>query len=291
MTTHRSFSAGVFVGAHAVSEGWLTQRRLREGPFVRVLHGVYADASRTRDHLLRCQAAALLMPPGAVLGGRSAATVLGAPQPEHGAPVIVMLPDGVQWTGPSGVRTRRARLDAGDLVRRDDGLHHTSPARTAWDVAATETTATAVGVVDAMLRAEEVTESDLRELLQDGAGRWGAARARKALTLCDRRSQSPPESWVRVACALAGLPVPVPQFEVHRDGLWLAQVDLAWPIHRVIVEYEGPHHFDPDQMTRDDARYERLAAAGWTVIRLAASDIRDMEAVVRRIAQALDAAR
>ena len=59
---------GVFVGAHAIAEGWLTRRQLREGPYVRVLHGVYADPSLPRDHLLRCRATSLLMPRGAVLG-------------------------------------------------------------------------------------------------------------------------------------------------------------------------------------------------------------------------------
>ena len=79
----------------------------------------------------------------------------------------------------------------------------------------------------------------------------------------------------------------VPQFEVHADGVWLAQVDLAWPEHRVVVEYEGAYHFDGVQIARDDRRYERLVAAGWTVIRLAAHDVRDMADVVRRIAAAL----
>ena len=288
MTTYRRLTEGVFVGAHAIAEGLLTTRRLREGPFIRVLHGVYADASQTRDHLLKCRAAAALMPEGAVLGGRSAAAVLGAPQPEYSVPVTVMLPDGSQWTGPSGVRTRRAHLAATDVVRREDGLHHTSPLRTAWDTAATESTGTAVGVVDAMLRADLVTEAELRALVADGSGRWGATRARRALALCDRRSQSPPESWVRVACALAGLPAPVPQFEVHEDGAWLGQVDLAWPEYRVIVEYEGAYHFDGVQIVKDDGRYERLIAAGWTVIRLAAHDLRAMDEVVRRIAAAID---
>ena len=289
MSTYRQLSEGVFVGAHAIAEGFLTARRLREGPFVRVLHGVYADASQPRDHLLRCRAAAALMPGGAVLGGRSAASVLGAPQPGYSAPVTVMLPDGVQWTGPSGVRTRRAQLPTADVVRRADGLHHTTAVRTAWDVAATESTATAVGVLDAMLRADDVTEADLRTLLTDGVGRWGVTRARRALGLCDRRSQSPPESWVRVACALAGLPAPVPQLEIYSAGVWLGQVDLAWPEHRVVVEYEGEYHFDGVQIAKDDHRYDRLIAAGWTVIRLAAHDLRDMDDVVRRIAAALEA--
>jgi hypothetical protein len=213
------------------------------------------------------------------------------PQPEFFAPVTVLLPEGVQWTGPSGVRARRVQVPASDLVRRLDGLHHTTPVRTAWDVAATEATTTAVGVLDAMLGAGLVTEADLVALVVGGAGRWGATRARRALGLCDRRSQSPPESWVRVACALAGLPTPVPQFEVHADGAWLAQVDLAWPEHRVVVEYEGAYHFDGLQIIKDDRRYERLTAAGWTVIRLAAHDLRDLAEVVRRIAAAIGGGR
>jgi hypothetical protein len=67
---------GVFIGTHAVAEGALTPRQLREGPYVRVLRGVYADPSLPHDHLLRCRAAALLMPAAAALGARSAAAVL-----------------------------------------------------------------------------------------------------------------------------------------------------------------------------------------------------------------------
>ena len=103
----------------------------------------------------------------------------------------------------------------------------------------------------------------------------------------DGRSESPPESWVRVACALGGLPAPIPQFDVVADGVWLARVDLAWPDARVIVEYEGEYHFDGLQIARDDVRLRRLVAAGWRVIRVAAHDLRDMDAVVSRIAAEL----
>ena len=71
-------------------------------------------------------------------------------------------------------------------------------------------------------------------------------------------------------------------------GTWLARVDLAWPEAKVVVEYEGDHHFDGLQIARDDARLGRLVAAGWTVLRLSAAELRSMDDVVRRIAQALD---
>ncbi len=92
---------------------------------------------------------------------------------------------------------------------------------------------------------------------------------------------------MRVACVLGGLPEPIPQYEVVEGGTWLARVDLAWPEAKVVVEYEGAHHVDGLQVVRDDARLGRLVAAGRTVLRLSAADLRSMDDVVRRIAQAL----
>jgi hypothetical protein len=278
---------GVFIGAHAISEGALTPRQLREGPYVRVLRGVYADPSLPRDHLLRCRAAALLMPEQAALGARSAAAVLGAPAPTYIDPVTIVLPAGDQWRGPAGVRVHRAPLPREHVLETQDGLRHTSALRTAWDVGALERTPTAVGVLDALLRAGHLTLAALEETLRAGVGRWGARRVRRAFELVDPRSESPPESWVRVACVLGGLPAPVPQYDVLEDGTWLGRVDLAWPEARLIVEYEGEYHFEGLQIARDDERYRRLTAAGWRVIRLSAADLRDLEAVVRRIEREL----
>ena len=278
---------GVFIGSHAVSEGRITRRHLLEGPYVRVLHGVYADVSVPRDHLLRCRAAALLMPAQAALGGRSAAAVLGAPAPGWRDPVTVVLPAPLKWRGPAGVRVHRTDLAREDVRDDGSGLRCSRAPRTAWDVAALEPTATAVGVLDAMLRAGLVGSSELTGLLRTRAGRFGSQRFRRALELADPRSESPPESAVRVACVLAGLPVPVPQYDVVEGGRWLARVDMAWPAQRVVVEYEGEYHFDGVQIVRDDARLARLAAAGWLVIRVAAHDLRALDDVVARIRIAL----
>src|SRR5688572_3745577 len=111
-----------------------------------------------------------------------------------------------------------------------------------------------------MVRAGHLDTALLRRLLNDGAGRWRCRQVRQAFELVDGRSQSPPESWVRVACALRGLPAPIPQSDVTADGIWLARVDLAWPEARLIVEYEGEYHFDGLQIARDEVRLRRLVA-------------------------------
>ena len=221
-------------------------------------------------------------------GGRSAAAILGPPAPGYGDAVSVVIPPRVKWSGPRGVRAHTSELSAADVMTTVDAIPYTVASRTAWDVAAGETTATAVGVLDAMVREGIIAAPELAALLRARTGRWGSRRVRRAFELVDGRSESPPESWVRVACALAGLPAPVPQYDVVHDGVWLARSDLAWPEARVIVEYEGEYHFDGVQIARDDVRIQRLIAAGWRVIRLAAHDLRNMEDVVRRIRQALE---
>jgi len=187
---------GVFVGAHAVSEGALTARQLKRGPYLRVLRGVYADPSLPRDHLLRCRAAALLVPQGAAIGGRSAAALLGGPAPDFADPVTVVIPRDVQWRGPAGIRVHRAALPSTDRFLTDDALPCTVARRTAWDVAVLETAATAVGVLDAMVHEGLLDVAELHALARAGAGRWRAQRVRRAVDLVDGRSESPPESWV-----------------------------------------------------------------------------------------------
>jgi hypothetical protein len=189
----------------------------------------------------------------------------------------------------------RTDLRPDDVWTTDDGIRLTTVRRTAWDVATLETTMTAVALLDGMLRDAVLKDGDLTEAalaheFTVRRGRWGSRRAQFVLPLVDGRAMSPPESRVRVACHLGGLPHPVPQFEVYDDGVFLGQVDLAWPEARLIVEYEGAYHFDELQIRSDDARYEALLAAGWRVVRLSSIDVRDLDGVVARIGNELAAA-
>jgi hypothetical protein len=181
----------------------------------------------------------------------------------------------------------RTDLSAADVLSDGTGLRHTAPLRTAWDVGALETTATAVSVLDAMLRAGTVRAADLSAVLRRRAGRRGSRRVRRVLDLADPRGESPPESLVRVACVLGGLPSPVPQYDVvGRGGGWPGSTSHG-PEHRVLVEHEGEHHVDGVQIVRDDGRLARLVAAGWLVVRVAAHDLRALDDVVARVRAAL----
>lgn len=276
---------GVFLGSAAVAEGFLTRGQLRVRSYHRLAQNVYADPSLELDHQLRCRGIALLLPPEARIGGHSAAAWYGAPFAGLIDPVTVVCPESTRWTGPKGVRVHRTVLEPGDLAVVDD-VPTTTALRTAWDVMALEPLTTAVAALDAMVRAGDVSLPDLEALAQQGSGRWGVARIRRAVPLVDPRAESPQESRLRVALVLAGMQ-PVPQFEVHSGGRFVARVDLAFPEVRLAVEYEGAHHFIGDQIVRDEERLDRLRAAGWRVIRVSAADMRDLEFLVARIRAAL----
>jgi G:T-mismatch repair DNA endonuclease (very short patch repair protein) len=277
---------GVFVGSHAIAEGMITRRQLRERSYRRLVQGVYADPSLDFDHQLRCRGVALLLPPGAVIGGHSAAAWHGAPFAGRSDPVTVIRPPDVLWKGPRQVRVHQAEIPAADVEDRD-AVPITNALRTAWDVAALEPLGTAVAALDAMVRTGHLRMADLTTLLEHGAGRWGVTRVRRAFPLVDPRAASAPESRVRVALVMAGLS-PVPQFEVlDGAGRFVASPDLAFPEARLAIEYEGEYHFEETQIVRDDERIERLERAGWRVIRLSAIDLRDLDAVVARVRAAL----
>jgi hypothetical protein len=276
---------GVFIGSHAIAEGLVTAKQLRQQSWRRLVHGVYADPALEFDHRLRCTAVALLLPAGAVIGGHSAAAWHGAPFAAAADPVTVLRPPTVEWKGPRGVRTHRTELSAGD-VERHDAVPVTSALRTAWDVAVLEPLGTAVAALDRMVRAGAVGLPELLGMAEQGTGRWGAVRVRRAFPLVDPRAESPPESRVRVALRMAGL-TPQPQYEVRLAGQFLGRVDLAFPEARLAVEYEGAHHFDGTQIAQDDVRLARLVAAGSRVIRISAADLRDLDGVVARVRAAL----
>ena len=120
----------------------------------------------------------------------------------------------------------------------------------------------------------------------------GARLIRDALPLLTDRSDSPPESELRVALICAGLPAPLANHPIYHRGALVATPDLSWPEFHVLVEYEGEHHrTDARQWAYDIERYAQLAELGWTVIRATSADYRDPSSLIARVGRALAAAR
>jgi hypothetical protein len=292
VTTYRRLTGDLFIGSHAVAEGLLTKKQIGAGLYRRVLRNVYAEPHLVHDHQLKVRAAALLMPPEAAISGRSAAAWFGAPFSSASDPVLVVVPRDCRWKGPKGVQVHRTDLRPGEMWISDEGIRLTTVRRTAWDISTLDPLMTAVALIDGMLQYARLHDGELTEpvLAREFAtrrGRWGSRRAQFLLPLVDGRAMSPPESRVRVACHLAGLPHPGPLLKIVVGGVSRGPVHRPWPEAKLIVEYEGAYHFDELQIRKDDARYEAMVAAGWHVIRLSSIDLRDLDAVVDRIRAAL----
>lgn len=174
MSAPRRLLTGVFIGSHAIAEGYLTHNQLRTRGYRRLVQGVYADPALVLDHRLRCRGVAQLMPSSAAIGGHSAAAWFGAPFAGATDPVTVLCPEEVRWRGPREVRLHHTELPPREVVTVD-AVPVTTALRTAWDVMALEPLTTAVAALDAMVRAGGVSVHDLEALAQQGSGRWGVA--------------------------------------------------------------------------------------------------------------------
>ena len=277
----------IFHGPSAIRDGLLTQAQLRSAAWRRLMRGVYADSRLPDTHELRCRAVATyLLPGGGVIAGRSAATLLGPGLSNAADPVEILV--------PAQARPRSREVMAhGSALAPDEwcvvrGMPVTTPVRTCRDLTQWLPTVEAVVLVDRMLRGNLVTAVDLSGYAARRRGAPGSARFTRVLSLADGRAESPQESRLRVTLVLAGLPAPRVQWEIYDAGGFIAGVDLAYPDAMVAVEYDGAWHASTDQLHRDRRRLNRLQAAGWRVVHVTSTRLRDEpDTLIREVAAAI----
>ena len=102
----------------------------------------------------------------------------------------------------------------------------------------------------------------------------GVIQLRQLIEIAHALSESPGESATRLVIIDAGLPAPELQHWVTVNGVPTYRLDLAYPAHRVAVEYDGREfHDSPEQRARDAARRRWLREHGWTVIVVTKDDL------------------
>ncbi|MGY1700644.1 endonuclease domain-containing protein [Geodermatophilus sp. SYSU D00766] len=277
----------VFRGSSVVSAGLLTENELRGPAWRRVFRDVYACTTVDLTHRLRARAAAVLVVPGAVVSGRSAAVLRGPDLAGPADDVELTVPPDRSRVRVPGIRVRRAAL-TGDQVTRRSGVAVTTAAATAVAVAASGPFEEAVVALDRFVAAGVVDLATIRHAAATATGR-GCRQVRAAAALADGLAGSPQETRLRLLVHRSGLPRPVAQFTVRDDRGFVARVDLAWPGHRLAVEYDGRWHGDPAQFVADRRRLNRLTEAGWRVLFVTAEDLRRPARLVARIAAVLAA--
>ncbi|MFC7341744.1 hypothetical protein [Saccharopolyspora griseoalba] len=277
----RNRTSGLFTRREVLQAGF-TDSDLRKAPCHRVIQGVYRTHRTALTHELRCRAAALVLPEGAVITGRSAATLRGVPLALSTDPVEVLTSGCKRTHGIRAWGLRRRPFEYAPW----SGIQLATPERTALDLLARHPLERGVAYVDALLHAGVITEEGLGRFL---AGRHddGIVQARRAFQLLDGRAESIPESVLRVRLVREGLK-PVPQLEIPGEHGTPLRGDLGFEEAKVLAEYEGAWHADAVQFERDERRRRWLRANGWLVFVVTSAVLADPSATaVHDIADAV----
>jgi len=259
--------------------------------WLRLLPDVYIWATDfdAGDYRTWCEAVALAMPPGAAIGGWSAAFLWGVGRPRRDDPVSIVLPVGRRVRPHPRISAVHSPLAAED-VTTFGGLPVTSAVRTAFDLGRQAPRLSALTAVDALTHRRVVRLPELVSYVAARPGWPGAPLLREVVSLAEPLTESPMETRLRLLLVDAGAPRPVAQHEIFdRQGRFIARVDLAYVRLRIAIEYEGDHHRERAQFQRDVARLNALRAAGWIVLRFTADEvIRHPDRVVRLLLSAVD---
>lgn len=268
----------MFRGSEAIGAGILTRGQLRGTRVQRLFHDVYLPAYLEVTHKLRCEAAALALPAGVAITGRSAATIRGVPLAWPEDPVEVIAPPTTRLARRRGLDVRRTRIERRDWQPWLAGRLATR-ARMALDLLLDRSLPDAVADLDAVVRAGLVELADVQAMVERRRDK-GIVAARQAAQLADPRAESRPESKVRVWLTLAGLR-PEPQYWIEDSTGPIARTDLALPAHKLAVEYDGAWRDGQLwALNRDRDRLNRVQAAGWEVVFVTAPLLREPDRMV-----------
>lgn len=287
-----------------VAGGWTDRdiaRAVRSGLIHRLRYGAYVDAARwhslddDRDrHRARARAVLRTAHPSSVLTHQSAMA-------EHIVSLWRLDLDDVALTRTDGISGRR---EAG-IVHHSGALHlehltvrHgvpvSTPARTAVEVLTTTDGELGFCLLNALLHAGRTTLDEVRVVASQSEHWPNTLGVRIALGLADARLSSIAESRTLYLLHREGVPLPVPQVDVHDAlGRLLGRVDFLWPKHAVFLEFDGRIKYEihrrpgetlGDYLMREKRREERICQeTGWICIRIGWADLEDPRELARRI--------
>jgi very-short-patch-repair endonuclease len=275
----------LILASEALAAGVVTRQMLRT-KYVKLHHNVYALRGLELDAKVRARAAWLWSRRKATLVGHSAAAMHGSRYLPDNVPSELAR---VRQPAPVGIVAHSGFLAADEICLRQS-IDCTTPARTAYDIGRRVPGDTAIIRIDALLNATRCSVAEIERIADRYPGARGIRRLRTALDLADGGAESPKETELRLLLVRDGLPRPVTQIHVVKQGHKPRRIDMGWPHWKVGVEYDGEQHFsDPDDYADDIVRLEFLAAQGWIIVRVSSRQLRYVrDEVLRRVRNALE---
>lgn len=261
----------------------VTARQLQGRGFQSVARGVKVPTDEPLDLRTRCAAIGLVLGDGAVFSHHTAAQL-------HQAPIAADSLLHISLTSAiepriDGVSAHRVR-ELGPIWRVA-GIPVTSPGRTFVDLAGRLDKPSLFEAGDQLLKLPSARPT-FELALASGVKRRGIRLARAVYPLLNPRSDSAPESRLRLWLTEAGYPpdyVNEPMYD--DDGSQWAQPDLGYVV-RLALEYEGAHHReDPEQWRRDIGRDNRYADHDWQLLKITAPMMYRPEQLVANVVRIL----
>lgn len=249
-----------------VIDGWIAV-----GWLIPIHFGIYSVGHRPRTHRERWWSAVLAC-------GEDAKVSAGTSAAAHG---LLRPHSRIHVTTPSKrSRPGVANHTAATATVWIDGLPCTTVARALLDMAAHVPD----GVLESACRQAQtrgvLNLEELVRLMLDCPRARGVRRLRRILgnpvLLAPTRSR--PERIALRALLDDGWPWPDVGETVHGE-----EMDFSYPDLLVALEIDGPTHDTQVQQARDAARDAKLAALGWTVVRVRDTDAANAPAALRRV--------
>lgn len=291
--THHGIAAVRDLRALGVADRTVS-RMVASGRLRALLPGVYISAQWPVGPI-QLMRAACARNSSALIGFTTAARLWGLRKISDQR-VHVLVPHG---NSPEldGIEVHRCRrIDAVDIVERDDGIRLTSPPRTVFDSADLLGLSTTRSVMEQVINERMC---DLQSFIDTfmrlrHPHRPGTRTMREVLRSrpnWSRALQSHLELLVLEEIERQGLPRPVAQCPLHLADGTTMHLDFGWPKWRVGLEVDDPTwHAGFEERQRDNRRDRKAAALDWMVPRLSrlevdhalADGIHDVAAVLRR---------
>lgn len=263
----------------------------------RVRRGVYAAEyphGREEQHLLAARAVLATHRPDCVLSHVTAALVWEFPVmlSELGPVTVSRIGDlSVPNRRQPGVHVFGHILSSRDVIHHD-GVPVTTAERTVLDCARHLPFLPSLAIADAAAHAGVLDPASISRQMSQMRGWKGVGKTRHVLAAIDPATESPGETWTRMALLTAGYEVES-QFVVADSGGFVGRADFRIKDTPVLVEFDGQSKYGlsddapREALWREKRRHDALVQAGYEVVRLTWADLSTPSTAHRMIRDAL----